>query len=105
VTTTTACPDCQVAPGQRHEDGCDIARCARTGTQRLQCGHDDCNTTAWTGRWPGEAECEEYGWYIREQPGIGWVPCPADYPEAEHDLMRLATHCRWDTTLQRWIRP
>ena len=105
TTTTTRCPDCQVGVGQVHEDDCDVARCAQTGAQRLQCDcdHDGCNTT-WTGKWPGEAECEEYGWWVRMESGMGWVPCSADHPEAQHDLNRLQIHCTWSPEAQRWIR-
>jgi hypothetical protein len=58
--TSRACPDCGVAPGVEHEDGCDVARCTRTGNQRLICGgHEgtvfegmDCGRDVWTGAWP-----------------------------------------------------
>lgn len=101
--TTTNCPDCGVTPGQTHKENCDIARCAHTGEQRLQCGHEDCHTT-WTGQWPGDAECAEYGWWIRMDSDLGWVPCAADHPEATEDLNRLNTHAHWDANAQRYIK-
>jgi hypothetical protein len=99
------CPDCQAPTGALHGEDCDVARCAHTGIQRLQCGHEDCNTV-WTGQWPGEAECAEYDWWAVMQPGVGWTPCTADTPGAEPDLNRLANpaHARWDRALRRYIK-
>lgn len=58
----------------------------------------------WTGEWPGVAECREYGWYAYLVPGRGWVPCPADHPEAMPDLNRLIMEGRWDADKGRWLR-
>jgi hypothetical protein len=61
-----ACYDCGVEPGEPHDAGCDIARCLMTGEQRLGYERDhDCGQDAWTGVWPGEAECREFGWYSK----------------------------------------
>jgi hypothetical protein len=53
-----------VPPGAPHEDGCDVARCVRTGRQRLTCarprGHL-CGFDTWSGQWPGLREAERYG--------------------------------------------
>lgn len=103
ATKSACCGDCAVEPGQLHRDGCDVARCARTGQQRLQCNHDDCNTT-WTGQWPGEAECIEYGWYSFWDQNRGWVRCAAGEPGAGPDLNRLAMEARWDPTAQRYVK-
>jgi hypothetical protein len=103
-----ACHDCGVRPGQAHVPGCDVARCLFTGLQQLSCpGHfleyarfplddgwtgfapADCGHDVWTGRWPGEAECEEYGLMIA--PGIP-------------DLNRLILECDWDPGQRRWVR-
>ena len=101
----TNCPDCQVPPSHLHADDCDIARCAHTGQQRLNCEHDDCNTR-WTGQWPGEAECAEYGWWVIESPEGGWIPCTADTEGAEPDLNRLTdpAHTHWDATTHRYVK-
>ena len=67
------CGDCAVKPGEPHTGGCDVARCLETGDQRLSCGEDhDHGRDIWTGVWPGEAECIEFGWYsvFTER---GWV--------------------------------
>jgi hypothetical protein len=37
--SATACPDCAVAAGTAHGEGCDVARCLHTGQQRLGCFH------------------------------------------------------------------
>ena len=47
------CPDCQVSVGEPHIDGCDTARCLKTGMQRLQCGCRECGEEKWEGHWPG----------------------------------------------------
>lgn len=104
------CPDCAVKPGTLHEDGCDVARCANSGVQRLQCdcdGEPSCNTT-WTGRWPGDVECEEFGWWVRWT-DHGWEKCSADTGGATEDLNRLVMSPHtgetvWDRNAQRYVR-
>lgn len=109
------CGDCAVAPGQPHVNGCDVARCLRSGRQRLSCpapwsGFRDCGRDVWTGEWPGEADCREQGlWCYWQAPAHGrrygrWVPCTADHPNAVTDLNRLYEHCRWDAELGKWVR-
>lgn len=54
------CPDCGVAPGQQHENGCDVERCTHCGAQYLMCGHatHDPAFARWTGFWPGVLEAQ-----------------------------------------------
>ncbi|WP_326737012.1 hypothetical protein [Streptomyces sp. NBC_01022] len=95
--TLDNCPDCHTRPGRFHLHGCDIARCALTGLPRAGCVHgsDVCNTR-WTGLWPGEAECIEYGFVLTF----------GDDPVREHhpDLNRLYRECDWDRDQQRMVR-
>ena len=94
----TDCPDCSVTPGCLHRARCTVARCAGTGRQRTGCGHlgSACNTV-WTGHWPGDAECREYGFFIDLGPDApaGALPMP--------DLNRLYAECDWDPGLQRMV--
>jgi hypothetical protein len=118
-----ACPDCGAVIDEPHRDGCDVARCLATGMQRIQCDgmHYSqgppgcfipvtCGQDIWSGLWPGEAECAEYGWhsYFRaprpgEQYGE-WVRCDPDHPDAGPDLNRLVIDCAWDQVRGRWVR-
>lgn len=106
------CPDCGVSPGDPHDDGCDVARCTNCGTQAISCDCDRDDPVIsgmprdrWTGEWPGDAACREFGLYARMVPGEGWVPCGPDDPEAEEDLNRLVMSFRWDRAKQRWVKP
>lgn len=58
----------------------------------------------WLGRWPGEAECESFGWYAKLIADQGWVSCAKEDPEATFDLNRLYRECRWDAGRARFVR-
>ncbi|SDN16336.1 hypothetical protein SAMN04488074_13725 [Lentzea albidocapillata subsp. violacea] len=85
------CPDCAVSIDEEHVDGCDVARCIVTGLQQLSCLHDhDCGIDVWTGRWPGDADCERLGLMIG--PGLP-------------DVCRLYLEATWDPASRQWIVP
>jgi hypothetical protein len=79
------CPDCGVAPGRPHVEGCDIERCSGCGEQRLSCGcfetgwHDkhDPSFSRWTGFMPGDLEALALGAVVHWVPDSG-NPVPAD---------------------------
>jgi hypothetical protein len=50
------CPDCGVAVGIVHQEGCDVARCTKCGEQRLGCSCKRGSGDIWTGLWPGTQE-------------------------------------------------
>ena len=100
------CPDCGALPGEYHEDGCPVEQCPLCGRQYIGCGcdNDEAERVAWSGEWPGLAECREFGWYAKLVPGEGWVPCGRDEPEAVEDINRLWTTAHWNTARRRFIR-
>lgn len=83
------CPDCATPIGHDHTSGCDVARCLATGSQRLGHGRCPCDPDVWTGQWPGDAECHEFGWTLG--PGLP-------------DLNRLHTEAVWNPATKRWVR-
>ena len=54
-----SCHDCGVIPGQKHHEGCDVARCTTCGGQRLSCDCEEENEDVWDGIWPGTIEALE----------------------------------------------
>jgi hypothetical protein len=107
TTSTRRCHDCGALPGELHRGDCDVERCPACGGQYATC---DCprqrrsRRIPWSGRWPGEAECAEFGWYAKLVPGVGWVRCGPDEPGAEPDLNRLQKEARWDHRAGRFVR-
>lgn len=103
------CGDCGVKPGEFHVPGCDVERCPLCGGQMISCGGDcepdkhltDADLMPWTGVWPGEKECIEFGWFSKWGYS-GWERCSGDDPEAGPDLNRLFTDAYWDKEAKRW---
>ncbi|OXM44502.1 hypothetical protein [Amycolatopsis alba] len=86
-----SCPRCHAKIGRVHHERCPVARCLATALQRT--GHDEtcpCPEDTWSGRWPGAAECFEYGW---------------TYGDGLPDFNRLMSTAAWDPVAHRWIRP
>lgn len=99
------CSGCGVQPGALHLENCDLEPCAACGGQRLSCGCSLlAHRMAWTGEWPGATECREFGWFAKLVPGLGWVSCSPQDPEAHEDLNRLYRDAVWDTKNLRWAR-
>lgn len=92
------CPDCAAGKGELHRQGCDVERCAFCGGQANSfcCGMPRGRRLAWSGRWPGEEECEAFGWYAKLVPRQGWVQCSKDDEGAGPDLNRLLRDAKWD---------
>jgi hypothetical protein len=84
------CPDCRARLDEPHRLGCDVERCTVCFGQRLICrceGHDAL-AAAWTGEWPGAAQCRALGWWaVRTE--HGWRPCPPGTDGAHEDVNRL----------------
>lgn len=106
-----ACPNCHALIGELHTDACTIAWCAAVGLQRYGvcdaehgCRTDprlDCRT-AWSGLYPGFAECRDLGWFARLTPD-GWVSAEPGTPGAIEDLNRLMTEGAWDPQQGRYV--
>jgi hypothetical protein len=58
----------------------------------------------WTGLWPGEAECIEFGWFGRLTRD-GWRACELYAPGAIPDRNRLYREAVWDRAEKRWKQP
>ena len=108
------CPDCDVKPGEKHDFGCDVERCPVCGGQLTTCkcvGLDCAERMAWTGEWPGVADCQRLGFWCYEDPSgygnpamhYGHIPCDKDHPDAREDLNRLYDDCRWDRATKQFI--
>lgn len=95
------CPDCGVPVGQKHEWGCDVSRCKKTGRQLLGCSSGKgCEPCVWTGEWPGTQECREFGWYAPV------IMLDGTYKMME-DLNRLGPwtpSIRWSSEQERWVK-
>jgi hypothetical protein len=68
------------------------------------CGEwpEDSIRLPWTGIWPGQEECVEFGWYAKFD-GSRWVRCTKDDPEGGPDLNRLVVSARWDKAKKRFV--
>lgn len=84
------CPDCAVEVGCTHREGCDVERCTVCGEQRMCCECEEHmpEHAIWTGLWPGQEACYQLNWFSKLVPGVGWVRCAPDDPEASPDLNR-----------------
>lgn len=132
MTELRPCGDCAVEPGQPHQPGCDVARCMWTGLQDIGCGNGltaaccralrssgndeladaladylslddpdhDCGTDIWTGEYPGLDDARRLNLWCYWGPT--WVVCDANHPDADPDLNRLVSTCRWDRATWRW---
>jgi len=64
LESSSNCPDCGVKPGENHYEGCDAARCLKTGNQKLSCYCSDCGNQIWAGLWSGVQQCYDNGWVV-----------------------------------------
>jgi hypothetical protein len=90
-----------------HRIGCDIEQCPNCGLQLISCDCPAdlvCHRLPWSGEWPGEEECREFGWYAQMVSGVGWVPCDRDDAGANPDLNRLSLEAEWDPLSRRFIQ-
>jgi hypothetical protein len=121
----TNCPECGVRPGQCHEAGCDVERCARCGGQAIACpcvyevcgmdydrmeqdhpdvyqnGPTEAMYATWDRQWGGRRVPWSGLW-----PGIAECREYGLYTRAgREDLNRLAIVSRWDVDRQRYVLP
>lgn len=96
------CPDCSVEPGVVHEPGCDVERCKLCGWQAIGCNcPPERDGTTWTGKWPGELECEEFD-LMRDPSAEGYRVVPWDFNElaTQHANGQL----KWDVDQERLVK-
>ena len=107
---TYRCPDCGATIGMAHEHGCDIEPCPECGRQKISC---DCwmqdtpalSPVVWSGFWPGELECLEYGLFSTFKAWEGFAACNADFPGARPDFNTLFKFGQWNKEKRRWMFP
>jgi len=106
----TTCPECGVLTGHYHRHGCDVELCPYCGDRLVACTCpcpfpplDD--RIPWSGTFPGEEECREFGWFAHLLPRRGWVACSEDDAGAEPDLHRLREEAVWDRDSKRFVLP
>jgi hypothetical protein len=102
------CSSCDAPPGSYHTPGCDVERCPDCGLQHISCSHAgtarEHPRLAWTGKWPGATECEEFGWYaVMNLHGPGWVSCEPGTPGSIPDINRLYKEAKWDPKQARFV--
>lgn len=125
------CPQCQVAPGEIHGDGCSLERCWNCGEQAIGCtcvyrvfgldpeeyeeegapealwerfdreGQKFGGRLPWTGEYPGSAACRELWLWCRETPEGRFERCEATDPGATEDVGRLRFRT-WDRVKRTW---
>jgi hypothetical protein len=119
------CQDCGVYPGEIHEPGCEIAKCAICGGWLITCRciKEDAFFTEvqelggpipWSGVPVGTQEAIEYGFWCKWSLIVptdenrcqtsGWVICGADEMGSHPDLNRVQSACEWDKTKRRWVK-
>ncbi len=89
------CGSCGVLPAQRHQEGCDWARCTQDGSQYWVCDGDHkgkCEPCMYWGYYHGELECYEYGLFTEKDSIWGEGP----------DLNALAVKSTWSKKDQRY---
>jgi len=114
VEALPRCHGCGAAIGEQHDRVCDVPRCRATGLQWDSCDHKSPSPVphepdVWTGRWPGEEDCERLGWFARLEPGRGWVPCDRDAVPAENHVLAGQAACSYSCRTpprrsRRWMR-
>jgi hypothetical protein len=117
LPTYTTCPDCEAKCGEYHRFGCEVERCPRCGRQFLLC-LGGCSESlpgepwppplddrmVWTGQWPGEEDCRELGWFVKQDPaGRFTIPCGPSERGAIPDLNRLVTEADWDRLEKKFV--
>ena len=91
TTLQPLCPDCKVKVGDKHEPGCDIARCSICGDQHMCCNCEDGQPDIWIGlMYPTECKlCLEKGFWCFTAILVDGDEYPITSPEMHHLAMRL----------------
>ena len=99
------CPDCGIAPGSWHGEGCSWEQCSYCGSHLVDCHCspplDD--RIPWDGSCFWLSACLELGLFRKQIYGI-WVACCADDPDSLPDVGRLLRQCVWNRGEKRFQR-
>jgi len=100
-------PSCRAKIGERHSQTCDLERCPYCGLQALHCEHagtvPEDDRIPWSGKFPDEEACEQFGLYAVMVPGQGWRPCEPGTEGCVHDLNTLYTKYQWNRKKKKWV--
>ena len=93
------CPGCGVGIGHLHEKGCNVERDPDTGQQMAYTENyqSEAARIAWSGRWPGDEDCEKLGLYAKFVPGHGFHKTTREDSDGSPDLNRLIKDFDWDS--------
>ena len=106
-TPIERCPCCYARIGRLHRRRCSVEMCPYCGDHAAlcECRAPQDDRLQWTGLFPGEAECQANGWWVKGDAKGGWVRCGGpDEEGALPDFNRFAVEYRWSRQQKQYVR-